>query len=185
LWALYYIYTVHKKPFQKKFHSCLCIKIPVFLGAGHIVTRRIPCKQNAAKYVPNPDGLISQVAFGSPHPSLKMAIANSTHHAKQQNRMRWDIDRHNKIKKCLQSTPTEEDNFFPCEREVFLTQDIQPVMHFIGASLNATTGLLSLMIHELLQKVKANQDLGMCCCLHLFLTVKIFLSSHLMDQFQR
>jgi hypothetical protein len=40
------------------------------------VTRRIPCKQNAAKYVPNPDGPISQVDFG-PHSSLKMAIANS------------------------------------------------------------------------------------------------------------
>lgn len=99
--------------------------------------------------------------------------------------MRLDIDGHNTIRKCLQSTPTEEDNFFPCERGVFLTQDIQPVMHFIGASLNATTGLPSLMIHELLQDVKSNQDPGMCCCLHPFLTVKIFLSSHLMDQFQQ
>jgi hypothetical protein len=47
------------------------------LGAVHTVTRRIPCKQNAAKYVPNPDGPISQVDFGSPRSSLKMEIANS------------------------------------------------------------------------------------------------------------
>jgi hypothetical protein len=81
LCALYYLYTVHKKPFQKKFLGCLCIRIPVFLGAVHTVTRRIPCKQNVAKYVPNPDGPISQVDFGSPHSSLKMEIANSAHHA--------------------------------------------------------------------------------------------------------
>ncbi len=121
--TLLFIYN-SQETVSEKFHSCLCIKIPVFLGAVHTVTRRIPCKQNAAKYVPNPDGPISQVDFGSPRSSLKMAIANSAHHAKQQNRMRLDIDRHNTIRKCLQSTPTEEDNFFPCERGVFLTQDI-------------------------------------------------------------
>jgi hypothetical protein len=113
--ALYYLYTVHKKPLQKKFHSCLCIRIPIFLGAVHTVTRRIPCKRNATKYVPNPDSPISQVDFGSLHSSLKMAISNSAHHAKQQNRMRLDIDRHKTIRECLQSSPTEEDNFSPCE----------------------------------------------------------------------
>jgi hypothetical protein len=106
--------------FRRSSTVAFCIRIPVFLGAVHTVTRRIPCKQNAAKYVPNPDGPISQVDFGSPRSSLKMAIANSAHHAKQQKRMRPDIVKHNTIRKCQQSTSTE-GNFFPCDRGVFLT----------------------------------------------------------------